>query len=98
MGLHKYSPTTKDCMTELVRKHKNSEKLYSVKHRRTKRTKPQTSPNKSCKRNETESKSEGLKNLKSTSEKNPFMISTHYEPITLMLTRITSISGFVAQR
>ena len=30
IGLHKYLQTTKDCMMELVRKHENSKKLYSI--------------------------------------------------------------------
>ena len=42
-------------------------------------------------------KSEGLKDLKLTWEEKPFMVSTHYEPITLTLSKRKPISGFIAQ-
>ena len=52
---------------------------------------------KAAKEMKQKAKSEGLKNLKSTWEEIPFMASTHYEPITLMLTKREPTSGFVAQ-
>ena len=35
--------------------------------------------------------------LNQTGKKNSFIVSTHHEPITLMLTKRKSVSGFVAQ-
>ena len=67
IGLQKYLQTTKDWMMELVKKHENSQKLYSIAKESRKymrelnieeqeEQKPGSGPNKSCKRNETESK------------------------------------------
>ena len=53
---------------------------------------------KSCERDETESKVLRIyRILNQPGKKNPFMVSTHYEPITLMLTKRKLISGFAAQ-
>ena len=66
--------TTMDWMMELLRKHENSGKLYSVAKKKSKiydrfkhkRRKPQTSPAKAAKETKQQARSESLKNLKST--------------------------------
>ena len=74
IGRHKYLQTKKDWMMELVRKHENSKKtllipqrrseVYErVKHWRTRRIRPRTNANKSCEKNETESKVKKFKEL-----------------------------------
>ena len=87
IGLHKYLQTTKDWMMELVRKHENSKKLYSIakesrKHMRELNTEEQEelnqdlAPTKAAEAMKQKAKAESLKNLKST---------------------LSPISGFVAQ-
>ena len=108
IGLNKYLQRTKDWMMELVRKHENSKKLYSIaKESRTymrelnieeqEELNHNLSPKKTAKEMKQKAKSEGLKNLKSTGKKNLFMVSAHYESITLMLTKRKPISGFVGE-
>ena len=81
-GLHKYLQTTKDWMMELVRKHENSKKLYSIakesrKYMRELNIEEQElnqhmAPTKAAKAMKQKAKSEGLKNFKSTWEEKPF--------------------------
>ena len=81
-GLHKYLQTTKDWMMKLVRKHKNSKKLYSIakesrKYMRELNIEEQEelnqdlAPTKAAKAMKQKAKSEGLKNLTSTWEEKP---------------------------
>ena len=77
IGLQKYLQTTKDWIMELVRKHENSKRLHSIakesrKYMREFNIKEQEelnhdlAPTKAAKEIKRKTKSEGLKNLKST--------------------------------
>ena len=79
IGLQKYLQTTKDWMMELVKKHENSKKLYSIakesrKYMRELNFEEQEEQNqdlvltKGAKEMKQKAKSEGLKNLKSAWE------------------------------
>ena len=62
---------TQEQQKTLVICQRKSKVYEKVKHRKTRRTKPQLSPNRSCKKKKKmkqEAKSESLKNLKSTWE------------------------------
>ena len=83
IGLQKYLQTTKDWMMELVSKHEGNKKLYSIakesrKYMRELNIKEQEelnqdlAPTKAAKAMKLKTKSEGLKNLKSTWEEKPF--------------------------
>ena len=82
IGLQKYLQTTKDWMMDLVKKHENSKKLYSIakesrKYMRELNIEEQEEQNqdldltKAAKEMKQRAKSEDLKNLKSTWEEKP---------------------------
>ena len=76
-------------MMELVRKHEKSKKLYSI-------AKESRKYMRELNIEEQEERNQDLA-LTKAGKKNPFMASTHYEPMTLMLTKRKTISGFVAR-
>ena len=83
-------------MLELIRQHENSKKLYSIDSRKCMRksnieeqeeVNHNLVPAKAAKEMKQKAKSLGLKKLNQPGKKKPFIVSTQYKPIPLMLTK-----------